>query len=181
MPHSTVQHSIFQEVPREVLAVLEEIKRDPDIFNEDPSNIGYRPLRPDEINIAFMPATRVYTTTAITAAYFRILNAATDVTVPANSVYVSFGWYVLEDPTQPLGQDSVLQVLLNNVLAQEVAAYVVQTQENHELILLNQVVVAEENNVVRWQIKCPTNGPNAAGIIYPFAFRIGRKSTIGVT
>jgi hypothetical protein len=174
-------YSINQVVNDTVIKLLDEITAEA-FQGKDLNRITRRPIRPEEINVALAVATRIYNTTAITAAYLNVLNAAAAAVVPAGSIIVFLGWIVIDDPANPIGQDCVVRVLINGVVRQECCASLVNLQENNALLLLDQVCIAEENSNFNCQIKCPTNAAAGANAIaYPLAFRIGPREQLDVS
>ncbi len=144
------------------------------------ANVTYRPLRPNEINIAFTPATRVYDTTKTVVGYERILGAAADIIVPTGSMYAIFGWLVIDDPTSSIGFDAVGQILVDTVIRNEIALMPINVQPGNVMLTLEQTIVAEQNQSLAIQFKSPVNAV-AHAIVYPIGVRIGPKNQLDVS
>lgn len=145
---------------------------------EKQRELTYRPLRPEEINAALTTATRIYNS-VIGAAFTRILGAAADASVKTGSVYVFFGWIVIDDPTgvNPLGINGVVQLIVEGAIRAEMALEIINQQPGKCMVTLDQEVVLVENTTFTIQAKGLAGG---VGIIFPLAFRIGPKSQLDI-
>ena len=170
--------------------IVEKIKADN--FTQDQlKRITHRPLRPEELNTSLTMDTRVYNMTMTAASAWSKLcadAAAAAITVPTGSVYLLFGWIVVDqiaEQTQAsaadwltIGLDAVGQIKVNGVLRNEVCLKLVDKNPNNMILTLDQIVVATEQTTLLVQAKGTDNGE---AIVFPLAYRIGPKSQLDVT
>lgn len=170
--------------------IVEKIKAD-NFTIEQLKRITHRPLRPEELYATLTMDTRTYKMTMIAAAAWSHLchdGAAAAIVVPTGSVYLLFGWIVVDtiaDQTQTtaanwltIGLDAVGQIKVNGVLRNEVALKLIDMNPNHMVLTLDQIVVATEQTNLLVQAKGTDNGE---AVVFPLAYRIGPKSQLDVT
>lgn len=173
--------------------IVEKIKAD-NFTIEQLKRITHRPLRPEEINTALTMDTRVYDMMVDNATYEWHMPCADDtaaaaIVVPTGSVYLLFGWIVIDtianqtQVTAPadwvtIGLESVGQIKVNGVLRNEVCIKLVDMQPNHMVLTLDQIVVATEQTNLLIQVKGKDEGE---ALVFPLAYRIGPKSQLDVT
>ena len=175
--------------------IVEKIKAD-NFTASQLKRITHRPLRPEELNTALTIDTRRYNVIldndTITGLWHKLCatdTAAADVVVPTGSVYLIFGWIVVDQEAQQtqvtspadwltIGLNSVGQIKVNGVLRNEVCIKLVDMQPNHAVLTLDQIVVATEQTNLLVQVKGTDEGE---AIVFPLAYRIGPKSQLDVT
>lgn len=140
------------------------------------ADLTIRPIRPEEINNGLTVATRIYNS-VIAAVNTRILGAAADAIVRTGSVYVFFGWFVIEDPTgvNRLGLNSVGQIVVEGVVKNEIALPSAFQSPDHMVWTFDQMVIIGEQTSFTIQARGAAAGQ---GIIYPLGYRIGPKSQL---
>lgn len=145
---------------------------------EKQKELTYRPIRPNEINVALTTVTRVYNSvTGFAGVFGRILGAAADVITPSGNAFIIFGWLFLDDPTgaNPIGLGGVGQVVVEGTVRNEVALKPIDMMPERCLLTFEQVIMITENTSWTIQIK----GAAAAQVIaYPLGYRIGPMSQL---
>lgn len=174
------QYELDDKILNTVLDLVERVKQE-NFPKEKLGGITFRPLRPEEVNPSFTVDTRVYDSTATGKIYERILGATQDFIVPTGSVYVFLGWIIIQDPVAGFDLSSVVRLLVEGVVRNEVNLWLISIMENNSLLTLDQIVVAAENTRLAIQFKNPTTGAGAHAIIFPLAYRIGPRSQLDVS
>lgn len=170
--------------------IVEKVKGD-NFATAQLKKITHRPMRPEEIYDTLTTDTRVYDMTLTAASAWSHLchdAASAAITVPTGSVYLIFGWIVVEREAMQtqttaadwkrIGLEAVGQIKVNGVLRNEVALKLVEKSPNHCLITWDQIVVAAEQTTLLIQAKGQDDGE---ALIFPLAYRIGPKSQLDVS
>lgn len=189
------QYEVQPEFLAQIISKVEEIKNT-HFRKEDTKDITYRPFRPEELNTSLNEDNRTYITklpdTADATKWGFILSdwvAASPaawnepIEIPTGSVYVIFGWIVIDDGTNGINNDAIIQVKLQGVIRQEVSAKLITLQENNALLLLDQVVKATEGQRLTLRMSGGEDalaGDNPIVMAYPMGYRIGLKNQLNV-
>jgi hypothetical protein len=95
--------------------------------------------------------------------------------VPPGVSILHLGWYIDGN----LGPAGNMQVVLNNILRNEISAPEVFQAVNHLELTLTQLVWAQPNDLLTFQVLNPTAG-NVTCMCFPFAFLIGPAAQLGI-
>lgn len=163
-----------------ILKVVEQVKSQ---FTPDKqANLTHRPLRPNELATLQTLANRVYHHKASATTFENILRDGTNIvilTVPTGRAIVFFGWIFIDDPALPLGLDGVARIKINGVVKNEVCTKLIDVQDGHMLLTLDQIVIARQQTTVEVQVKGASTADNI--IIFPLAYVVGPKNQLDVT
>jgi len=174
LPIYNIPIELINQVEETINRVIAE-----NFSSAEQAELTYRPIRPEELNESLTMETRTYVTTLTGGTTWdRILNATADIKPPVGSVYLFMGWFVVEDPSHPIGLDCIGRIYISNVLQDETLLSLVNLQENNLYIKFKNIIVVKPNTTISIQIKGTAGGK---AIIYPFAFRIGPKAQLNPT
>ena len=163
--HPAIYDTIM-EIIDEYRAVVNEYNKSVGI-----QDIAARLMRPDDQVIGAAAETYSDTYTNATDEYLR--SAAAALRVPVGQGVLHLGWYCDID----LGADGILQVNLEGIKRQEIAARWAFQGEWHIYLEPQQIVFARENDKIGFIVHNAA-GRDMVGVAYPFAFIIGPRKQL---
>lgn len=133
--------------------------------------IAARLIRPDDQIVGGTAETYADTYTDATDEY--LFSVASANRVPTGQGVLHLGWKCDLD----LGPDGILQVDLEGIKRQEIAARWAYAMDFHLYVEPQQIVFARENDKLAWIVHNAA-GLNLTGVVYPFAFLIGPRKQL---
>lgn len=166
-----------------IMKAFEKIEKiGADIFKEKwKEHIYYRPLRPDDLNPAFIVATRDYST-LVSATDTTLVGAPVSITVPNESAIMIYGWIVKTEPAARLSPQSLIQIFVNTNFKSEICPYVLQDTEDNIWIDSKQFTTFLSNDRFNIVIRDPglLLGATIRILVWPLAVfcEIVTRSTV---
>lgn len=143
----------------------------------DVATLAYRPMRSSDLLVTLTADTRIYHT-VMGVAYNFLVGATAGIRVPAGQAWLFLGWMAISDVNTPMGVGAVGRIRISETMKQECSLSLVEVQENHMMLCLEQFCFARENELVEIQVKDPTGLGVALGMVFPIAIVIGDYSAI---